>query len=67
MSTGTEVGFCPRCQAMRTLRSVDTMALRRSADGTHLVRRRQLECMSCDTFLSVVETPLETDVVAGRS
>jgi transcriptional regulator NrdR family protein len=67
MSTGTEVGFCPRCQATRTLRSVDTMALRRSVDGTHLVRRRQLECASCDTFLSVVETPLRTEVVAGRA
>lgn len=67
MSTGTEVGFCPRCQATRTLRSVDTLALRRLADGTHLVRRRQLECASCNTFLSMVETPLRTEVVAGRS
>jgi transcriptional regulator NrdR family protein len=67
MSTGTEVGFCPRCQATRTLRGVDTLALRRSADGTYLVRRRQLECESCNTFLSVVETPLRTEVVAGRS
>jgi hypothetical protein len=67
MSTGTEVGFCPRCQTTRSLRSLDTVAIRRSAGGTHLVRRRQLECMSCDTFLSMVETPLRTEVVAGSS
>jgi len=41
--------------------------LKRSAEGTRLVRRRQLECVSCDTFLSMVETPLRTEVVAGRS
>jgi hypothetical protein len=67
MSAGTEVGFCPRCQATRTLRSVDTMGLRRSAHGTLLLRRRQVECMSCDAFLSMVEIPLRTEVVAGRS
>ncbi|HEY8815328.1 MAG TPA: hypothetical protein VIP57_09520 [Candidatus Dormibacteraeota bacterium] len=66
MSSGTEVGFCPRCQATRTLRTVDTMALRRSALGTHLLRRRQVDCMSCGAFLSMVEAPLRTEVVAGR-
>jgi hypothetical protein len=65
--SGTEVGFCPRCQATRTLRSIDTMALRRSAEGTSLLRRHQLECMSCGTFISIVETPLRTEVVAGSS
>jgi len=67
VSLGTEVGFCPRCQATRTLRTVETLVLKRSAEGTRLVRRRQLECVSCDTFLSMVETPLRTEVVAGRS
>jgi hypothetical protein len=37
----------------------------RSAHGLRLVRRRQLECASCDTFLSMVETPMRTEVVAG--
>ena len=67
MSTGTEVGFCPRCQATRTLRSVDSLALRRSKEGTLLMRRRQVECMTCSAFLSMVEMPLRTEVVAGRS
>jgi hypothetical protein len=31
-----------------------------------LVRRRQRECMSCDAFLSMVEMPVHTVVVAGR-
>jgi hypothetical protein len=35
--------------------------------GMRLVRRRQLECLSCGTFLSMVETPLRTEVVAGTS
>ncbi len=65
--SGTEVGFCSRCQATRTLRSVDTMGLRRSAEGTRLLRRRQVECMSCGTFISMVETPMRTEVVAGRA
>jgi hypothetical protein len=43
------------------------MALRRSAHGTHLLRRRVVECISCGTFLSMVETPLRTEVVAGAS
>jgi len=43
------------------------MALRRSQQGTHLMRRRQVECMSCGAFLSMVETPLRTEVVAGSS
>jgi hypothetical protein len=42
------------------------MALRRSALGTHLLRRRQVDCMSCGAFLSMVEAPLRTEVVAGR-
>jgi phage FluMu protein Com len=67
MSAGIEVGFCPRCQVTRTLRSVDTMALKRSAGGTHLVRRRQLECTSCNTFLSMVETAIRTEVLAGSA
>ena len=32
-----------------------------------LVRRRQRECMSCNTFLSMVEMPLRTEVVAGTA
>jgi transcriptional regulator NrdR family protein len=67
VSAGTEVGFCPRCQATRNLRTFETVAIKRSANGTRLVRRRQLECTSCDTFLSMVETPLRTELVAGRA
>jgi hypothetical protein len=67
VSAGTEVGFCPRCQATRTLRSVETVAFLRSAAGMRLVRRRQRECVSCDTFLSMVEMPVHTEVVAGSS
>lgn len=67
MTAGTEVGFCPRCQATRTLRSVETVAFLRSAGGIRLVRRRQRECMSCDTFLSMIEMPVHTEVVAGKS
>ena len=66
MSAGTEVGFCARCQATRTLRIVESMALQRSKLGTRLIRRRQVECMSCGAFLSMVETPLRTEVVAGK-
>lgn len=65
MSAGSEVGFCPRCQATRTLRNLDSVAFVRSGEGIRLVRRRQRECVSCDTFLSLVETPLRTEVVAG--
>ncbi|HEY2597836.1 MAG TPA: hypothetical protein VGJ79_05085 [Candidatus Dormibacteraeota bacterium] len=43
------------------------MALKRSAGGTHLMRRRQLGCMSCNTFLSMVETAIHTEVVAGSA
>ena len=67
MSTGTGVGFCPRCQATRALTSRETVALKRWAGGNRLVRRRQVECASCNTFLSMVETPLRTEVIAGRS
>lgn len=67
MSIGTDVGFCSRCQATRTLRRLDTVAFVRSALGIRLVRRRQLECLTCDTFLSMVETPLRTEVVAERT
>jgi hypothetical protein len=67
MTDPIEVGFCPRCQATRTLRSVDTMAIKRSAGGTRLVCRRQQECTSCNTFLSMVETAIPTGVVAGSA
>jgi hypothetical protein len=67
VSAGTEVGYCPRCQATRTLRSLDTFALVRPDRGIRLVRRRQVECVSCNTFLSMVETPLRTEVVAGTA
>jgi hypothetical protein len=43
------------------------MGLRRSAEGTRLLRRRHVECMSCGTFISMVETPMRTEVVAGRA
>lgn len=65
VSTDTEVGFCPRCQATRTLRIRGTLALKRSAHETRLVWRRQVDCPSCNTFLSMVETQLRTEVIAG--
>ena len=67
MSAGAEVGFCPRCQATRTLRSLDMVGFVRSAQGMRLVRRRQLDCMTCASFLSMVETPMRTEVIAGSS
>lgn len=66
MSTGTEVGFCPRCQAAQTLRSSETVAMKRSASGIRLVRRRELDCTNCSSFLSIVETTLRTEVIAGK-
>ena len=61
-----ETGFCPRCQATQTLRSLDTVALVRSAHRMRLVRRRQLECLSYGAFLSMIETPIRTELVAGK-
>ena len=66
MSTGTEVGFCPRCQATQTLRSSETVAMKRSASGIRLVRRLELDCTNCGSFLSMLETTLRTEMIAGK-
>jgi hypothetical protein len=40
--------------------------MKRSASGIRLVRRRELDCTNCSSFLSMVETTLRTEVIAGK-
>ena len=54
----TEAGYCPHCRETRTLRGTDRIVIEATRDGVRVLRRQDLHCMTCSTFVSADETPM---------
>ena len=59
----TEAGYCPRCRETRTLRGTDSIVIEATREGIRVLRRLDLHCMTCSTFVSADETPMPSLVM----